>query len=160
MEVRIGVQHATRELVIESDRDPGGVFAAVEAGAGRRDRLLTLDDESGRQVVVPADKLAYVEIGEPRDPPGRLRLALWGESEGAAFAIRPAWFSVSRANIRPTSARSAPRCDHPADEQGRQRVALGGDPLRLAQRLAPPAGGPTEPAGRRAGGPPRSRPAR
>ena len=27
--------------------------------------VLTLTDERGRQVVVPSDKLAYVEIGEP-----------------------------------------------------------------------------------------------
>ena len=64
VEVRIGVQHATRELVIESTRartrHRGG-----RGRAGRRHRVLALTDESGRRVVVPSDKLAYVEIGEP-----------------------------------------------------------------------------------------------
>ncbi|MGH8938983.1 MAG: DUF3107 domain-containing protein, partial [Actinomycetes bacterium] len=27
--------------------------------------ILSLDDEKGRRIVVPSDKLAYVEIGEP-----------------------------------------------------------------------------------------------
>ena len=43
--------------------------AIIEAVQRRRQpaktAVLTLSDESGRQVVVPADKLAYVEIGEP-----------------------------------------------------------------------------------------------
>jgi hypothetical protein len=65
MEVRIGVQHAARELVIESAQSQDDVTAAV-AGALKGDTgLLELNDENGRRVVVPSDKLAYVEIGEP-----------------------------------------------------------------------------------------------
>jgi hypothetical protein len=41
VEVKIGVQHAPREIVLESSDSP-----------------------EGRRVLVPADKLAYVEIGE------------------------------------------------------------------------------------------------
>lgn len=65
MEVRIGVQHATRELVIDSAESPQTVVDAVSAALAGPAGLLTLTDERGRQVVVPADKLAYVEIGEP-----------------------------------------------------------------------------------------------
>lgn len=66
MEVRIGVQHATRELVVDSAEDPQAVIDAVSAAlAGGGTGVLTLTDEKGRKVVVPADKLAYVEIGEP-----------------------------------------------------------------------------------------------
>ncbi len=64
MEVKIGVQYAARELVLESAQSPQEVEKAV-AEALRADLgVLTLTDEKGRRVLVPADKLAYVEIAE------------------------------------------------------------------------------------------------
>ena len=64
MEVKIGVQYATRELVLESTQSPEEVGALV-AEALRADLgVLTLVDERGRRILVPADKLAYVEIAE------------------------------------------------------------------------------------------------
>ncbi len=65
MEVRIGVQHATRELVVDSTETSEAVVEAVSAALTGKTPVLTLTDERGRQVVIPADKLAYVEIGEP-----------------------------------------------------------------------------------------------
>ena len=65
MEVRIGVQHATRELVIDSAETTDAILAAVTAAVTGDASVLTLTDERGRQVLVPSDKLAYVEIGEP-----------------------------------------------------------------------------------------------
>lgn len=65
MEVRIGVQHATRELVIDSAETPQAIVDAVSKAMAGDSGVLTLTDERGRQIVVPADKLAYVEIGEP-----------------------------------------------------------------------------------------------
>lgn len=63
MEVKIGVQYSAREIVLESGQSPDEVerlvTAAIDAGG-----LLTLVDEKGRRVIVPIDKLAYVEIGE------------------------------------------------------------------------------------------------
>ena len=62
MEVKIGVQHAPRELVLETDQDAETVqkqVAEAVAGSG----VLTLTDSKGRQTLVPADKIAYVEIG-------------------------------------------------------------------------------------------------
>ena len=63
MEVKIGVQHASRELVLESDQSASDVEKAVVA-ALKNGGLLGLVDEKGRKVLVPADRLAYVEIGE------------------------------------------------------------------------------------------------
>ncbi|HEY6934668.1 MAG TPA: DUF3107 domain-containing protein [Marmoricola sp.] len=61
MEVRIGVQSANRELSIDADMDADAVqervTKALESGG-----LLTLTDARGRRVVVPVEKLAYVEI--------------------------------------------------------------------------------------------------
>ncbi len=65
MEVRIGVQHATRELVIDSTETTESILATVSAAVSGDVSVLALTDERGRQVVVPSDKLAYVEIGEP-----------------------------------------------------------------------------------------------
>jgi hypothetical protein len=65
VEVRIGVQHVTRELVVDSAESPEAVVAAVSAAVAGTTEVLALTDERGRQVVVPSNKLAYVEIGEP-----------------------------------------------------------------------------------------------
>lgn len=64
MEVKIGVQDAAREVVIESAQTPDDVAAQVSAALTAGEGLLTLTDEKGRRVIVAAAKIAYVEIGE------------------------------------------------------------------------------------------------
>jgi hypothetical protein len=64
VEVKIGVQHANRELVLESEQTPEEVEATVAAALAGKTNLLQLTDEKGRRIIVPADRLAYVEIGE------------------------------------------------------------------------------------------------
>ncbi|MEV8375584.1 DUF3107 domain-containing protein [Kribbella sp. NPDC056861] len=64
MEVKIGVQHANRELVLESEQSPEEVEKAVADALAGKSNLLQLTDEKGRKVLIPADRLAYVEIGE------------------------------------------------------------------------------------------------
>lgn len=64
MEVKIGVQHAARELSVDIGLTADEVVAMV-SDALAKDGVLTLVDERGRQVIVPAAKLAYIEIGEP-----------------------------------------------------------------------------------------------
>ncbi|MDQ1642964.1 MAG: hypothetical protein QOJ90_2315 [Actinomycetota bacterium] len=65
MEVKIGVQNAARELVLDSDQTTEEITKAVSAALRGDKQVLSLADQSGRMIVVPADKLAYVEIGEP-----------------------------------------------------------------------------------------------
>jgi len=64
VEVKIGVQYAARELVLESSQSPDEVTKAVNDALKADLGVLTLVDEKGRRVLVPADKLAYVEIAE------------------------------------------------------------------------------------------------
>lgn len=64
MEVKIGVQFAARELVVESAQSAAEVEKAVTEALTGKSGILSLVDEKGRRVVVPADKLAYVEIAE------------------------------------------------------------------------------------------------
>jgi hypothetical protein len=61
VEVRIGVQQAARELLLESNETAEAVAKKV-AEALKSGGLLDLVDDKGRRVVVPADRLAYVEI--------------------------------------------------------------------------------------------------
>ncbi|MEH1126516.1 DUF3107 domain-containing protein [Micromonospora sp. CPCC 206061] len=63
MEVKIGVQFAPRELVLESAQSQAEVEKIV-AEAIETQGILTLLDEKGRRVIVPVDKLAYIEIAE------------------------------------------------------------------------------------------------
>jgi hypothetical protein len=64
VEVKIGVQYAARELVLESAQSPDDVAKAVSDALKADLGVLALVDEKGRRVLVPADKLAYVEIAE------------------------------------------------------------------------------------------------
>ena len=61
MEIKIGVQQATREIVLESEQSPEDVDAAVRAALADGG-ILTLEDDKGRRIIVPADRLAYVDI--------------------------------------------------------------------------------------------------
>jgi len=64
VEVKIGIQFAARELVVESGQTPAQVEKAVADALKADLGILTLVDDKGRKVLVPADKLAYVEIAE------------------------------------------------------------------------------------------------
>jgi hypothetical protein len=65
VEVKIGVQHSPRELIIDSPKTPDEIAAEVsKAMSTSKDGLLTLVDERGRRVVVPVDRIAYVEIAQ------------------------------------------------------------------------------------------------
>nr|WSZ98343.1 DUF3107 domain-containing protein [Streptomyces sp. NBC_00857] len=65
MEVKIGVQHAPREIVLESGQSAEEVERAVSDALAGKAQLLSLTDDKGRKVLVPAERVAYVEIGEP-----------------------------------------------------------------------------------------------
>ncbi|PQM24163.1 DUF3107 domain-containing protein [Streptomyces xinghaiensis] len=64
VEVKIGVQHTPREIVLESAQTADEVERAVADALAGKAQLLTLVDEHGRKVLVPSERLAYVEIGE------------------------------------------------------------------------------------------------
>ncbi|GIG89763.1 DUF3107 domain-containing protein [Plantactinospora endophytica] len=64
MEVKIGVQYAPRELVLESAQTPAEIEQIVTDALGSSDGTLSLTDEKGRRVIVPVGKVAYVEIAE------------------------------------------------------------------------------------------------
>ncbi|MDQ6641486.1 MAG: DUF3107 domain-containing protein [Actinomycetota bacterium] len=61
MEVKIGVQHAPRELTIDTNLDSDEVEKQV-ADAVKNGGVLSFSDSRGRRVVIPAERLAYVDI--------------------------------------------------------------------------------------------------
>lgn len=62
MEVKIGVQHAARELLVETDDTLENVEKMVHEAVAS-DGVIALIDNKGRKILVPAAKLAYIEIG-------------------------------------------------------------------------------------------------
>lgn len=63
MEVKIGIQQAARELVVETDESSDAVEKMVADAIANEGGFIALTDTKGRKVVVPAAKIAYVEIG-------------------------------------------------------------------------------------------------
>ncbi|MDN5716611.1 MAG: DUF3107 domain-containing protein [Janibacter sp.] len=63
MEIKIGIQNVAREVVIEATGSAAEIDAAVQAALDGAS--LTLTDDKGRRVMVPAGALGYVEVGEP-----------------------------------------------------------------------------------------------
>ncbi|MFC4335928.1 DUF3107 domain-containing protein [Salininema proteolyticum] len=61
MEIKIGVQYAPRELVIDVKEKADDLAATIDKALADGG-LLRLADKNGRQVIVPVDKLAYVEV--------------------------------------------------------------------------------------------------
>jgi hypothetical protein len=68
MDVRIGVTYSPKELDLELDdaESAEAVRTQVESALAKGTAgVLWLSDRKGRQVGVPVDKIAYVEIGAP-----------------------------------------------------------------------------------------------
>ncbi|GAB2574564.1 DUF3107 domain-containing protein [Microlunatus antarcticus] len=63
MEIKVGIQYVNREVVVDTDESAASVeksFSdAVENGS-----VLTLTDNRGRRVMIPGEKIAYLELGE------------------------------------------------------------------------------------------------
>ncbi len=64
MEVKIGVQHASREIVVDSDLSHDKIIESVRSALTDDDGVFVLADAKGRTVMIPVEKLAYVEVGE------------------------------------------------------------------------------------------------
>lgn len=66
MDVRIGVTYSPKELTLElpDDVEHDDLRSQVEGALGSDGAgMLWLTDRKGRQVGVPAEKIAYVELG-------------------------------------------------------------------------------------------------
>jgi hypothetical protein len=64
VEVKIGVLHTSRELVVDTTQTHEEVQKLVAEALKSVDGQLSLTDERGRRVIVPANLVAYVEIAQ------------------------------------------------------------------------------------------------
>jgi hypothetical protein len=64
VEVKIGVLHTSREIVLESTQSSDDVHELVKTALKSVDGQLVLVDERGRKVIVPANLIAYVDIAQ------------------------------------------------------------------------------------------------
>ena len=67
VEITIGVQNVSREIVLESDQTADEVSAVVAAALAGKPAL-ELTDTRGRRIVVPTATLAYGELGAETKP--------------------------------------------------------------------------------------------
>jgi hypothetical protein len=63
VEIKVGIQHVNRELVVETTESASAVEEAYTQAAASGG-LLTLTDERGRKVLIQASVISYVDIGE------------------------------------------------------------------------------------------------
>ena len=65
MEIRIGVTYTPKEVMLElaDGVDASSVKSDVDSALSGEGLVLWLEDKKGRQVGIPADKIAYIEIG-------------------------------------------------------------------------------------------------
>lgn len=63
MEVKIGVADSPRELTVSTGDSPERIQAMVTDALRNTEGLLTLVDDKGRRYMVPASRIAYIEIG-------------------------------------------------------------------------------------------------
>ena len=70
MDIRIGVTYSPKEILVElaDDVDRAELKAQIEKSLGDADAVLWLTDKRGRDVAVPAAKVAYVELGASGGP--------------------------------------------------------------------------------------------
>ncbi len=63
MEIKVGIQHVNREVVVESTQSAAEVEKAFADAVGS-DGVFSVIDQNGRHVLIPAAKVAYLDLGE------------------------------------------------------------------------------------------------
>lgn len=63
MEVKIGVQHAPREIVVDTDESTEELQRRLHEALATEHGVLEVSDQRKRRVLVPAERVAYVELG-------------------------------------------------------------------------------------------------
>lgn len=68
MEIKIGIQEISRELTVETEATAAQVEKDLKQALAS-DGLMTLTDEKGRKVLIPADRIAYLDLGQEKSRP-------------------------------------------------------------------------------------------
>ena len=62
MEVKIGIQSGPRELEVDTEATPEEIERDLTDALSAPHGVLVLTNRNGRQLLVPADKIAFVEF--------------------------------------------------------------------------------------------------
>lgn len=65
VKVRLGVVFSARELEFEISEGAEAFIAALNDAVARGDKVLAFSGEKGKRILVPTDKLSYVEFDIP-----------------------------------------------------------------------------------------------
>ncbi len=65
MEVKIGIQSVPRELVVETDTPADEIEQQLTSVLTGEHSVFALAVSKGGKILVPGDKIAYVEFGAP-----------------------------------------------------------------------------------------------
>lgn len=68
MDIRIGIQHAPRELAFDTDTNVTDVEKQF-AGALASNGVVRLTDSKGQEYIIPAASIAYIEFGTAQARP-------------------------------------------------------------------------------------------
>lgn len=62
MEIKIGVQETSRELILSSTKSTDELDGVISEALGSDEGILRLTDDKGRRFVIPTAKIAYIEL--------------------------------------------------------------------------------------------------
>lgn len=60
--VHLGVVFSAKELELEVEGEAGDVLESLTKAIGADDKFVRITDSKGKTVVVPTDKLTYIEV--------------------------------------------------------------------------------------------------
>ena len=69
MEIKIGIIDVAHEVVIEATADVESVVESYRAELDKDHGLLRLADAKGRLLVIPASRIAYLDLGSAEHRP-------------------------------------------------------------------------------------------
>ncbi|MCL2652888.1 MAG: DUF3107 domain-containing protein [Propionibacteriaceae bacterium] len=69
MEIKIGIADVAREVSIDADQGVDDIVQAYRDALSAPGGLLHLTDPKGRHLVVPATRVAYLDLGSPEHRP-------------------------------------------------------------------------------------------
>ncbi len=68
MEIKLGIVQVAREITLETQESPEEISNRL-ASAVDSNGIFELADEKGRKILVPANRVGYVELGSPNARP-------------------------------------------------------------------------------------------
>ena len=69
MEIKIGISDVAHEVVIDTAESTENVVEMYRAELGKEHGLLRLADAKGRLLVIPASRIAYLDLGSAEHRP-------------------------------------------------------------------------------------------